>query len=143
MKNALIFNTLAAMLLTSSAHALPPQHGGPIGAVPGFILEQLSLSSDQQSSIDSINNSYLAQIQEAQEALHASRLVLDNLVRTGSTDETAIRTAASNVGTKTGDLEVLRAAEFAAIRTVLTAEQITILDKLGSQDLRPHREMMR
>ena len=127
--NMIGFAAAALALMAGSAFAQPM---GPGRFPPILPLHELDLTSAQQSDVDVIMNDYRVQLKEAAEALRAAKQSLEELGRADSIDVGAIWVAAGEVGTKLGDLAVIRANVTAAVKQVLTSEQLAELAELNS-----------
>ena len=103
-------------------------HGGP-GMLPGVNLQDLDLTTEQESLIKSVISSYEAKTKAAFEAVRTAHEALDDLVAVGSSDEDAIRTASVTLGDKTADLSIISAEMMKTIRGYLTEDQLTQLDE--------------
>jgi Spy/CpxP family protein refolding chaperone len=101
----------------------PP--GGPMGpaGVLGPMVAQLNLTAEQKNEIRNICQQSRADANEVVEAIENARADLHEAVISGAGAE-QIRAAAAKLGTALGNQAVLRAQTIAAVKAVLTPEQL-------------------
>jgi Spy/CpxP family protein refolding chaperone len=125
-------SVFAASFFVAKVYAQPHPGGGEPGPRCGLPLEALDLSSSQQVGVDAIMDTYHPQIRSAERALHAAHEALDKLVSAGSSDESAIRAAADDLGGEIGDLSLIQAKISEEVRTLLTSDQLAQLEQMES-----------
>jgi Spy/CpxP family protein refolding chaperone len=107
----------------------PP--GGPMGpaGVLGPMIAQLDLTAEQRNEIRNICQQSRADANEVVEAIDNARADLHEAVISGAGEE-QIRAAAAKLGTALGNQAVLRAQTVAAVKAVLTPEQLQKWEEL-------------
>ena len=119
---------LAAGIVSAQPHGGHGPGGHSRGPIPGIALEQLDLSAEQAQAVLDVNDSYRSEMRSAHKAVRSAREALDKLVASGSSDNTAITTAATAVGNATGDLALIQARLVASVRGLLDEAQVAQLD---------------
>ncbi len=119
---------VAAVLLLGSlamAKADPnsPCKKGERPAPGTWMKEKLGLTDEQAAQLQELRTSQQEKMKVAQEAIQEKRKALGEAVQSGA-DEQAIRAAAAELGTALGDAAVLRAANLAEVKKILTPEQL-------------------
>jgi Spy/CpxP family protein refolding chaperone len=101
------------------------QPAGPMGpgGVLGPMTAQLDLTAEQRNTIRDICQQSRADANEVVEAIDEAQADLHEAVINGA-DAEQIRAAAAKVGTAIGNQAVLRAQTIAAVKAVLTPEQL-------------------
>lgn len=97
------------------------------------LIAALSLTTDQQTQLQTIRTNFATQYQTERASLDTAEQALIDAQTAATPDEAAIRTAAANLGTELGNEATIRSQELAAIRAILTADQVTQFDTLLSQ----------
>lgn len=98
-----------------------PCHKGPWA--PGAMLkEKLGLTDEQAAQMEQLMTANKEKMTAARQLTEEKRKVLDAAVESGAGEE-AIRTAAADLGKALGDAAVLRAANLAEVKKILTPEQ--------------------
>ncbi len=115
------------------------RHHRPPGIMgPGFhglkTMIQLDLSDSQQSKILSITEKYENERKSLKESLREARRDLARVLETEHTDEDAIRNALRRAAPIREELLVMRVKMMAELKTVLTPEQLQLL-----QERKAHR----
>jgi protein CpxP len=83
----------------------------------------VGLSDEQKAEVKDILTQNRALLEPILKHLVAERRALRNLIQSGSSDETAIRTQAASVAKLQADLAVERAKVYQAVLKILTPEQ--------------------
>ncbi|NQV34471.1 MAG: Spy/CpxP family protein refolding chaperone [Phycisphaeraceae bacterium] len=91
-------------------------------------LFHIDLTNDQKEQIETILQSNKEGAEAAHEAIKAAKEALHTAVE--SEDETAIRSAAADLGHATGEQAVVHISIIKAVKSVLTEEQLTELADL-------------
>jgi len=115
------------------------RHHGPPGIMgPGFhglkTLIQLNLSGPQQSQILSIIEKYENERESLKESLREARRDLARVLEAEQVDEDEIRSALRRAAPVREELLVMRVKMMAELKTVLTTEQLQLL-----QESKAHR----
>ena len=111
---------------------------GPGGFFLGrIVLEQLDLSDEQQTSIQTILDSYQEKLDSAAEQMHLAHKNLNTLTFSDSSSEESIRIAASELGTQAAELSILQAQVYNAIKVQLTEDQLSQLKQALAEDRKP------
>ena len=127
------------LLITNIAvsFAQPPT-GGPGGFFLGrIVLEELDLSDEQQTSIQTILDSYQEKLDSASEQMHLAHKNVNTLTFSDSSSEESIRIAASELGTQAAELSILQAQVYNAIKVLLTEDQLSQLKQALAKDRKP------
>lgn len=111
----------------------PPGPRGPRhGRMMERLFEELDVTEAQQVDIKGIRERYREPFEETRTKLMEARRALEDLVWSGA-EEGAVRMKAVDVATIEEELAVLRAAQHAAVRQILTPEQREELDALKAK----------
>ncbi|MCC6933301.1 MAG: periplasmic heavy metal sensor [Deltaproteobacteria bacterium] len=105
---------------------------GP-GMLHGLPLGQLNLSSEQETQIQAIIDSYKDKLKAAFEAQRSAREALTELVESGRTDLTS---ATDTFGDKAAQKVILKAQVTKEIKSLLTDEQLTELETVKQRHLK-------
>jgi len=110
------------------------RHHGPPGIMgPGFhglkTLIQLNLSGPQQSKILSIIEKYENERENLRESLREARKDLARVLEAGQVDEDKVRSALRRAAPIREELLVMRVKMMAELKTVLTADQLQLLEE--------------
>jgi Spy/CpxP family protein refolding chaperone len=107
----------------------PP--GGPMGpaGMLGPMIAQLDLTAEQRNEIRNICQQSRADANEVVKAVDDARAELHEAALSGANEE-QIRAAAAKLGTALGNQAVLRAQTVAAVKAVLTPEQLQKWEEL-------------
>ena len=99
----------------------------------GRMFRQLNLTEAQQDQIFKIRHEQAPAFREQMKRLRASRAELRKLALADRFDEAAVRRAADAQAKATSDLAVMRAQTMNRVRSVLTPEQRSQLEKMHEQ----------
>jgi Spy/CpxP family protein refolding chaperone len=110
----------------------PPPFGGP-GGLDQRLLDQLSLTNDQQTQISALLDGQRTDAQPIRNELMEARDAIRAVVEASTYDDGAVVAQAVIVGQATAELTVLRARTEAAIYQLLTIEQRAMLAALRKQ----------
>jgi Spy/CpxP family protein refolding chaperone len=132
------------LLIGAAMGAALPAGGPGNGRAAGFlgrfrcgraaeVRAKLNLTDAQVASIRGVLKAHKAEIAQAVKPIVSDRRALADLVRAESTDETAIRAAAEQLGKAVGDGAVLAAKVRKEIRPILTPEQRKQLDDMRAE----------
>ena len=116
--------------------------GGQNAPGAGMVLmlkDKLALSDEQVKQLKAIREETKDQHKAAAEAVKAKQQALREAVEAGA-DESAIRTAAAQIGTTIGNQAVLKAAARAKIHAILTDSQQVQLNELKAQHKEQRQE---
>jgi periplasmic protein CpxP/Spy len=110
----------------------PPGPGGP-GGLDQRLLDQLSLTNDQQTQISALLDTQRTDSEPIHAELIQARDAIRAAVEASAYDDGAVEAQAVIVGQATTELTVLQARTEAAIYKLLTAEQRAKLAELRRQ----------
>jgi Spy/CpxP family protein refolding chaperone len=117
---------LVALLLSSIAMAEPdPNAPCPKGKRLGMktkLQEKLGLSDDQAAQIKELMTTHMGAMKTTHELIREKREALNEAAETDAGEE-AIKAAANDLAQSLADAAIARAAHFAELKKVLTAEQ--------------------
>jgi Spy/CpxP family protein refolding chaperone len=139
-----LFGVVAAALLFASAafaNADPnaPCPKGDRPAPGAWMQKKLGLTDEQAAQLQQLRTSQQEKMKAAREATMEKRKALNEAVQSGA-DEQAIRAAAAELGTALGDAAVLRAANLAEVKKILTPDQYAKWQQLKQERMeRPHK----
>ncbi len=94
---------------------------------------EINITSDQRTQIHQVIQNHKAEIAPAATLVVEKRRALREAVMADSADETAIRTAADDLGKAAGDMAVVASKVVVDIKPILTAEQIEQLRKFQAE----------
>lgn len=115
---------------------MPPPHGMP--PMDGFnprILDQLNLTDAQKTEIGRLRDKSRADSQVYFEKVQIAQEKLKDIVESGAFDEAQARQIIASKTSAQTELEIIRLRTDAAIRSLLTAEQIAQADLLKQKRL--------
>jgi Spy/CpxP family protein refolding chaperone len=114
----------------------PGMRGGPGGGPGGMFglpLRELALTDAQHEQVKAIMESHREEQQAVGTKMRAARKALHEAIAADASDETAIRTAATEIGVAEGDAAVLQAKVHGAVIAILTPEQVKKAKELRTE----------
>jgi Spy/CpxP family protein refolding chaperone len=99
----------------------------------GLPLRELALTDAQHEQVKAIMESHREEQQAVGTKMRAARKALHEAIAADASDETAIRTAATEIGVAEGDAAVLQAKVHGAVIAILTPEQVKKAKELRTE----------
>ena len=121
----------------------PLAHGEHAGALvssrlPALLIHQMDLTEAQRADIHDLLRHHHLQVGKQADGLHQARGMLALRIHAEVLDEVSIREAAAAVAEFEADLAVARAEFLQELRQILTADQLTELHRLLTEDAASH-----
>jgi len=151
MKSKVLIAALALTIVLAGAFAVGAMHFGGHSGFKGVMgsrilglktLIQLNLSDSQKSRILSIIEKYENDIESAKNNLREARHNIRAAMQAGEFNENAIRNAHRQAAPIKEDLLVLGAKMKAEMKTVLTSEQLQLLEERKAERIERFRDRL-
>lgn len=151
MKSKVLIAALALTIVFAGAFAVDAMHFGRHSGLKGVVgsrilglktLIQLNLSDSQKSRILSIIEKYENDIESAKNNLREARHNIRAAMQAGEFNENAIRNAHRQAAPIKEELLVLGAKMKAEMKTVLTSEQLQLLEERKAERIERFRDRL-
>jgi Spy/CpxP family protein refolding chaperone len=151
MKSKVLIAALALTLVFAGAFAVDAmhfgRHSGSTGAMGSRILGlktliQLNLSDSQKSQLLAIIDKYEKDMEIARNSLREARHNIRTILKAGELNEYDLRNAFRQAAPIKEDLLVMGAKMKAEMKTVLTAEQLQLLEERKAQRMKRFRDRL-
>jgi Spy/CpxP family protein refolding chaperone len=151
MKSKVLIAGLALTIVLAGAYAVDAMHSGRRSGFTGAMgsrilglktLIELNLSDSQKSQLLAIIDKYEKDMEIARNSLREARHNIRTILKAGELNEYDLRNACRQAAPIKEDLLVMGAKMKAELKTVLTPEQLQLLEERKAQRMKQYRDRL-